>query len=49
MHLIDSKAEKSHVGSKPIVAGGKVIDIMAALEASINAIKQTEKPKRKRA
>lgn len=49
MSLIDSKAEYAQVGVKQLEPGGKVIDIMAALEASIKAIKQTEKPKRKRA
>ncbi|MDF2572147.1 MAG: repair protein [Sporomusa sp.] len=49
MGLIDSKAESAQVGTKQFEPGGKVIDIMAALEASINAIKQTEKTKRKRA
>lgn len=46
MTLIDSKAE-SLVSSKSVAPAGKVIDIMAALEASIKAIK-AEKPKRKR-
>jgi DNA end-binding protein Ku len=48
MQLIDAKAESAHVGSKPIEPGGKVIDIMAALEASIQAIKKQEKPKKKK-
>ncbi|XFO69182.1 Non-homologous end joining protein Ku [Sporomusa silvacetica DSM 10669] len=47
MSLIDSKAEAA-VGAKQTEQGGKVIDIMAALEASINAIKAQEKPKKKR-
>lgn len=45
--LIDSKPECTHVG-KQLVSGGKVIDIMAALEASINAIKQQEEQKTKK-
>lgn len=48
MQLIDSKAEAAHVGAKAIEPAGKVIDIMAALEASIKAIKEQEKPKRKK-
>lgn len=44
--LIDSKAEAA-IGAKQ-VEPGKVIDIMAALEASIKAIKEQEKPKRKK-
>jgi DNA end-binding protein Ku len=48
MTLIDGKAESAQVGSKPLEPGGKVIDIMAALEASIQAIKKQEKPKKKR-
>ncbi|CQR73284.1 non-homologous end joining protein Ku [Sporomusa ovata] len=46
MGLIDSKAETT-VGGKELI-GGKVIDIMAAIEASIAAIKEKEKPKKKR-
>jgi DNA end-binding protein Ku len=48
MSLIDSKAESAQVGSTPTEPAGKVIDIMAALEASISAIKKQEKPKKKK-
>ncbi|CVK18433.1 Non-homologous end joining protein Ku [Sporomusa sphaeroides DSM 2875] len=47
MNLIDSKA-KTVIGTKQAEPPGKVIDIMAALEASIAAIKAQEKPKRKK-
>ncbi len=47
MQLIDAKAESAQVG-KQLEPSGKVIDIMAALEASISAIKEQEKPKKKR-
>ncbi|MCM0758124.1 Ku protein [Sporomusa sphaeroides DSM 2875] len=45
--LIDSKAETA-IGTKQAEPPGKVIDIMAALEASIAAIKAQEKSKRKK-
>ncbi|WP_371360949.1 hypothetical protein [Sporomusa malonica] len=48
MGLIDGKAETAQVGAKQLEPGGKVIDIMAALEASIRAIKEKEKPKSKK-
>jgi DNA end-binding protein Ku len=49
MQLIDAKAESAQVDSKPMEPdGGKVIDIMAALEASIQAIKKQEKSKKKK-
>jgi len=48
MQLIDSKSETAQVGSKQLDPNGKVIDIMAAIEASIAAIKEKEKPKKKR-
>lgn len=49
--LIKTKAEKEQIScatENEQASPGKVIDIMAALEASINAIKEQEKPKRKR-
>ncbi|WP_342747858.1 hypothetical protein [Sporomusa malonica] len=46
--MIDGKAETAQVGAKQLEPGGKVIDIMAALEASIRAIKEKEKPKSKK-
>jgi DNA end-binding protein Ku len=49
--LIESKAEKEQIAStveSGLAPAGKVIDIMAALEASIQAIKKQEKPKKKR-
>ncbi len=48
MQLIDAKAESAQVGAKQPEPSGKVIDIMAALEASIKAIEKQEKPKRKK-
>ena len=48
MSLIDSKAESAQVGSKQVEAGGKVIDIMAAIEASIKAIEEKEKSKKRK-
>lgn len=48
MDLIDRKTENAQAGAKSVEPGGKVIDIMAALEASINAIKAQEKSKKKR-
>ncbi|MBP2661748.1 MAG: hypothetical protein H6Q69_4780 [Firmicutes bacterium] len=47
MQLIDSKSETAQVGSKQLVPNGKVIDIIAAIEASIAAIKEKEEPKKK--
>ena len=49
--LIETKAEKEQVSraaESEHAPAGKVIDIMAALEASIKAIEKKEKPKRKK-
>ncbi|HWR07171.1 hypothetical protein [Sporomusa sp.] len=48
MSLIDSKAESAQVGSTPTEPAGKVIDIMAALEASISAIKNRKNPRKRK-
>ncbi len=48
MQLIDRKAESAQIGAKQTEPVGKVIDIMAALEASIKAIDGQKKPKTKR-
>lgn len=47
MELVESKAEVSQIVKEPISNGGMVIDLMAALQASMAAIKEKDaKPKK---
>lgn len=45
--LIESKAEVSQIVKEPVNNSGMVVDLMAALEASLTKIKEMEKPKQK--
>ncbi|WP_371371441.1 hypothetical protein [Sporomusa aerivorans] len=50
-NLIKTKAEKEQIScatENEYASAGNVIDIMAALEASIKAIEEKEKPKRRK-
>ena len=47
MSLVDAKAKSAQINATPSEPAGKVIDIMAALEASIQAINK-QKPKKKK-
>lgn len=47
MSLIEGKAEVSQIVHEPVNNSGMVVDLMAALEASLAQMKQIEKPKKR--
>lgn len=49
MELVESKAEVSQIVKEPVNTNGMVVDLMAALQASMAAIKdKDEKPKKRK-